>query len=273
MAKRSEFDLSVYLNEVNKVPLLSRLEERKLALALKKGNKKARKRFIQANLRLVINIAKKYRDRGLPFLDLIEEGNLGLLTAVERFDPKRGVRFSTYATWWIKHYIIQALLNTSKVIRIPTHIVEVIAKWKHASRNLTQKLGRSPEIYEVTKEVQVSPERLRLFKETLQSGLPMNRPISLDLIFGKGVLTPPETCSAIDDIFEVEEMERLKKIVDSIDDKEARVLKMRYGLESIDQRPMPLRTIARRLHCSPEWVRLLEKHALEKLHYLLTGKK
>lgn len=272
MAKYSETDLQTYLAEVKKTPLLSRSEEVELARAMKRGSKKAREKFIRANLRLVISLASKYRHRGLSFVDLIEEGNLGLLTAVERFDPRRGLRFSTYAIWWIKHYLIQAVLNANKIIRVPTHIVEVIARWKHASRDLTQRLGRLPEFYEVTKEMQVSPERLKALKKVLQSGLTTKKTLSLDLNLWKGMPASTETFKATEEIFEIEEKERLKKLLDNLSEREARVLKMRYGLGSKDQRPMSLRAVGRRLRCTAEWVRLLEKKALEKLYSSLTVK-
>ncbi len=271
MAQYSETNLQVYLTEVSKTPLLKPEEERSLARAMKRGNKKARERFIRANLRFVISWAKKYRHRGVSFVDLIEEGNLGLLTAVERFNPKRGLRFSTYATWWIKHYVIQTVLNANKIIRVPTHIVEVIARWRHTSRELTQKLGRLPEAYEVTKEMQVSPERLKAFKKVLQSGLTTKKTLSFDLNVWKGIPVAYETAKVSDSVFEIEEKERLNKLLGSLSEQEARVLKMRNGLGSKNQRPMTLRAIGRRLRCTAEWVRLVEKKALEKLYYLLTS--
>jgi RNA polymerase primary sigma factor len=274
MVPRGEFDLTAYFAEVNKTPLLTAEEEQRLARSIKKGNKKAREKFIRANLLLVVKIANKYCNRNLSLFELIEEGNLGLLTAVERFDPNRKFRFSTYATWWIKHYIMQALLNTNKVIRVPAHIIEVITRWKHTSRDLTQKLGRSPEIHEVTKEIQVSPERLKLLKKTLQSGLPINNSISLDLIFNKDSDAPEqETTAAGEDLFELEEKELLKKLIDSLDTRESRVLKMRYGLDDKEQRPLSLRVVSHRFHCSAEWIRIVEKQALKKLYYLLKTRK
>lgn len=217
----------------------------------------------------MISIALRYLNRGLSFTDLIEEGNLGLITAVGRFDPQKG-RFSTYATWWIKQAILRALLNHVKTVRIPPHIIEIIAKYKNTAVRLSQKLGRPPHIYEITKEIDLPPESLRLFKNALRLGLPATKQVSLELINGlhRGV-ADKSVKSVSQDFFDKVELERIKRLLDSINQREATILRLRYGLAHKSGLPKTLDKVGKRLKLSRERVRQIQEKALEKLQKLL----
>jgi RNA polymerase primary sigma factor len=256
-----ETSIDTYLRDINRVPLLTAAEEVCLARLIKKGDKKARERFIRANLRLVVSIAKLYVNKGLSFLDLVEEGNLGLLKAVERFDPSRNCRFSTYATWWIKQAIRRSIVNTAKTVRLPAYMVEVIAKLKSASTDLSQKLGREPAMSELADALHVPPESIEILRRALAASASA-RPISLDVIWSGGEFSvnqqpeAPPTLSNVDS-------ERLQGLLKAITDREAEILRLRYGLR--DGKPMTLNEIGQRLKLTRERVRQIEKEALRKL--------
>mgnify|MGYP001574700942 CR=1 FL=1 len=268
-----EKDLETYLKEVNRFPLLTSEEEKKLGQKTKRGNRKARDRMIRSNLRLVVSVAKSYLNRGLSLMDLIEEGNMGLLKAVERFDYKRGNRFSTYAIWWIKQSISRALLNTVKTVRLPCHVVEIVARWKNTSAKLTQKLGRAPDFLEITKEIPLPPESFKMFKKILRSGLPTDKLLSLDLLKESGGPVMDESIKSADEkFFGKVETSRIQDLLSNIQEREATVLKMRYGLEKYHKKPLTLAEVSKRLKISRERVRQIEKKALEKLSVLLRQK-
>jgi RNA polymerase primary sigma factor len=250
------------------VPLLKAEEEIALALSIKKGDKRAREKFIRANLRLVVSIAKLYVNKGLSFLDLIEEGNLGLLKAVERFDPGRKCRFSTYATWWIKQAIRRSIVNTSKTVRLPAYMVEMIAKLKSASTGLSQKLGREPAMTELASALHVAPESIEILRRALAASASA-RPVSLDVIWSNGEFSvdpsserPPLT--AVDS-------ERLQNMLMAITVREADILRLRYGLQ--DGKPMTLKEIGVKMDLTRERVRQIEKEALHKLQRRLHASK
>lgn len=256
--------------EVNKIPLLSLKEAYDLALRIRKGDKKARNKFIRANLRLVISIALKYLNRGLSLVDLIEEGNLGLITAAEHFKPHKS-RFSTYATWWIKQAIMRALLSDVKTVRIPRHIIEIIAKWKGISTGLSQKLGRLPHPHEVAQEMDLFTKNQRFFKKTLSTGLTVTKQTSFELINGlrRGV-EDKSVKSVSQQFFDKMELEKIKKLLDSISRRDAIVLRLRFGVTDKTKAPMTLAKIGKRLRLTRERVRQIERKALEKLQDLLT---
>jgi RNA polymerase primary sigma factor len=255
-----ETSIDTYLRDINRVPLLTPKEETELAQRVKKGDKKARERFIRANLRLVVSIAKQYVNKGLSFLDLVEEGNLGLLRAVERFDPGRNCRFSTYATWWIKQSIRRSILNTAKTVRLPAYMVEMIAKLKSTTTRLSQKLGREPSMAELAVALRVPPESIEILRRALAASATL-RPVSLDVIWSSGefALEPEESSSTLSAI----DSERLQNMLKAINQREADVLRLRYGLQ--DNKPMTLKEIGAKLGLTRERVRQIEKEALRKL--------
>lgn len=243
---RVESDLHTYLTEINKVKLLSPEEERALARKVARGDRKARERLIRANLRLVVSIAKHYLHRGLSFLDLIEEGNVGLLKAVEGYDFSEGYRFSTYATWWIKQAIRRALTNTSKTIRIPAYMAEK-RKTLPKVKNLEQE-GNAPEISQATQETS-TPNLDNVWH-------------LVDGIADQRLKTPDE------ELLEAFEKERVGKLLEAIEKREAEVVKRRFGLDNGE--PMTLKEIGKEMHLSRERIRQIEKEALRKLYSIVS---
>ena len=172
--------IETYFKDINRIPLLTADLEKSLARRIRKGDEAAREQMISANLRLVVSIAKKYVDRGLSLMDLIEEGNLGLLKAVERFDPDAQCRFSTYATWWIKQSIKRALVDTVKTVRIPSYMVEILSKWKNCASNLSIQLGRQPTVEEIAEAMEIPPENLGIIKTAIRTSNSSSQTISLE---------------------------------------------------------------------------------------------
>lgn len=267
--------LAVYLREINRVPLLSREEEIELSIQSKAGSGQSRDKLIRANLRLVVSIAKKYTNRGLPLLDLIEEGNLGLLKAVEGFDPDEGCRFSTYATWWIKAAIRRALLNSVRTVRIPAYMAGLVAKAKHVAAELTEKMGGEPSLEEIANEMDLSPERIRAFKRAMHSQLTSSlstAPMEIDMdavsslseVLADNRVKPPD-----EEMFDHYELVILRNMLDSIDQREARILRLRFGLD--DKSPKTFKAIGAEMQISRERVRQIEKRALEKLKAAIEG--
>jgi RNA polymerase primary sigma factor len=233
------------------------------------GNPDARTRMINANLRLVVSIAKNYVNRGLPFADLIAEGNIGLLKAVERFSPAADCRFSTYATWWIKQAIRRAITNTVKTVRIPAYMVETIAHWKNAATRLTAQLGRAPTVEEIAREINLSPNNANVIKRVINATLTATQPVSLDLLCSLNEVIEDRTTPRPDQqFFDDYEKEKIRELLDLISEREAQILKMRYGIE--DNTPMTLEQIGDVLGLTRERIRQIENEALHKLHEYLT---
>jgi RNA polymerase primary sigma factor len=225
--------------------------------------------MIRANLRLVVAIARNYVNRGLSFLDLIEEGNLGLLKAVERFDPDAECRFSTYATWWIKQAIRRALINTVKTVRIPSYMVELIARWKNVAMELQYRLSRQPTVHEVAAEMDIPRESVRIIKRAIRASNGASQVVSLDAVFASNeAIEAPAVKRPDETVFDAFEIEQLEKMLGAIDEREATILKMRYGLGEHD--PMTLKEIGVRVHLTRERVRQIENEALRKLHTILS---
>jgi len=260
--------LEAYLHDISKIQLLTAQEEKDLARSFAKGNMDARTRMINSNLRLVVSIAKNYVNRGLPFADLIAEGNIGLLKAVERFSPDAGCRFSTYATWWIKQAIRRAITNTVKTVRIPAYMVETIAQWKNAASTLTAKLGHIPTVEEIATEIDLSPDNATVIKRVVNATRTATQPVSLDLLCSLNEVIEDRTTPRPDQqFFDDYEKQKIRELLDAINEREATVLRMRYGIE--DNTPMTLEQIGEHLGLTRERIRQIENEALNKLYEYL----
>ena len=256
--------LGIYLKGIGKSRLLTPQEEVMLVKKAKAGDKEAKKRFIEANLRLVISIAKKYLGRGLLFLDLIQEGNLGLLRAVEKFDNRRGYKFSTYAYWWMRQAVTRAIADYGRTIRFPVHIVETFNRIIRIQRQLTQKLGREPTLEEIAKKMDFIPEKLReIIKIQKQQPVSLDYPIIeeysnlVEFVEDLKVEAPTETTSLI--LLE----DQLGEILNILDKREIKILKLRFGM--YDGEPRTLEEISREFGVTMERIRQLINKALEKL--------
>ena len=267
-----EVGLETYFKEINQIALLTAAEEKALAIEVRKGSAQAREAMIKANLRLVVSIAKNYVNRGLAFLDLIEEGNLGLLKAVERFDPAAECRFSTYATWWIKQSIKRALIDTVKTVRVPSYMVEVLTKWKRASADLNVKLGRQPTFDEIADAVELPTQNLSLIRQALQTSNAQSQSVSLENMWAlSDVLEDKHGKGPVEILFDNLEVDLIQRLLGLLDEREATILSLRYGLENGE--PLTLKEIGERIDLSRERVRQIENETLKKLYCILTHDK
>ena len=257
--------LKTYLKEIRNIPLLTAKEEIQLSRKIKKGDEQARKKMIRSNLRLVISIAKRYIHLGIPFLDLIEEGNLGLMKAVERFDSRKGYRFSTYAGWWIKQGITRSIAEQGKLIRTPVYMNELISKWKKTKERLSQKLKRIPQDEEIAKKMRIPKDKMVQINFWLSA-----KTSSLEAPIGdeeeSQVSDLVEDLAAVPPDAEIEhflDKERIDSLLDIMTARERQVLDMRFGL--IDGKTHTLAEVAHKLGVSRERVRQIEEEALGKL--------
>ena len=262
----------MYLKEIGRVPLLSADEEIKLAKRMEDGDLEAQKRLAEANLRLVVSIAKRYVGRGMLFLDLIQEGNLGLIKAVEKFDYNKGYKFSTYATWWIRQAITRAIADQARTIRIPVHMVETINKLIRVSRQLLQSLGREPSPEEIAKELDVSVDRVREIMKIAQEPVSLETPIGEeedshlgDFIEDHDAPAPAEAASF------VLLKEQLEDVLDTLTEREEKVLRLRFGLD--DGRARTLEEVGQNFGVTRERIRQIEAKALRKLRHPSRSKK
>ncbi len=256
--------LETYLREINETALLNAKEEKELATAIGQGDTRARDRMVRANLRLVVNIARGYSGKGLGLQDLIEEGNLGLLRAVEGFDPAMGTRFSTYASYWIKQSIKRALINTGKTIRIPAYMVELLSKWRRASARLTEELGRSPTPEEVARVLGLAKKKLPIIKKAIKIYNATPQTDQSEAGWTLGDMVMDERQLAPDDaLIENDCLHHVMDMLTTMDQREATVLRMRFGLNNHE--PRTLKEIGEQLGLTRERVRQIETEALNKM--------
>ncbi len=254
----------MYLREIGKVPLLTAAEEVSLAKRIERNDPTARAALIEANLRLVVSVAKRYAGRGMAFLDLIQEGNLGLMRAVEKFDYRRGYKFSTYATWWIRQAITRAIADQARTIRVPVHMVETINRLARVQRQLLQDLGREPTVDELALELEVTPQRVREIQKISQEPVSLETPVGEDddselgdLIEDDGVAGPAEEVSR------TLRREELWDVLGQLSERERKVLELRFGLRG--EEPRTLEEVGQRFGVTRERIRQIEAKTLTKL--------
>ena len=261
-----EDSVRMYLKEIGKVPLLSAEEEIEYAKRMEQGDEEAKKRLAEANLRLVVSIAKRYVGRGMLFLDLIQEGNLGLIKAVEKFDYRKGYKFSTYATWWIRQAITRAIADQARTIRIPVHMVETINKLVRVSRQLLQELGREPSPEEIAEAMDIPVERVREIQKISQEPVSLETPIGEeedshlgDFIQDDNVPVPAEAAAS------TLLKEQLVEVLGTLTEREQKVLRLRFGMD--DGRARTLEEVGREFNVTRERIRQIEAKALRKLRH------
>jgi len=262
--------LETYLREINETALLNAEGERELALRIELGDGEARDQMVRANLRLVVNIARSYTGKGLSLQDLIEEGNLGLLRAVEGFDPRMNTRFSTYASYWIKQSIKRALVNTAKTIRIPAYMVELLAKWRRASAKLQEELGRVPTQEEIAKVLGLPRKKLNIIKKAIRiyNSVPQSDQVEAGWSIDE-MLMDERSKTPDSEMVETDDLKHVLHMLEKMDVREASVLRMRFGLD--DEEPKTLKEIGERLGLTRERVRQIESEALHKLSESMTA--
>lgn len=267
-----EDPVRMYLKEIGKVPLLSADEEVELAKRMAEGDEEAKKRLAEANLRLVVSIAKRYVGRGMLFLDLIQEGNLGLIKAVEKFDYTKGYKFSTYATWWIRQAITRAIADQARTIRIPVHMVETINKLIRISRQLLQELGREPTAEELAVEMQMPEEKVREIMKIAQEPVSLETPIGEEEDSHLGDFIPDDDIPAPAEAAAFTLLkEQLIEVLDTLTEREEKVLRLRFGLD--DGRARTLEEVGKEFNVTRERIRQIEAKALRKLRHPSRSKK
>jgi len=266
--RESENSIKIYLREIGQVPLLTPKDEIRLAARIKKGDKEARAQMIKANLRLVVKIAHDYSNLGLPLLDLISEGNIGLMKAVERFDPKKGGKLSTYAAWWIKQSIKRALANQAKTIRLPVHLVDKISKMKRAAHNLSEKLGREPTDEELATKLDMPVAKVAHLRTISIRPASLDAPIGEDEDTQFGEIVGDETAA---DPFEMLRdktlREDIRELIEELDPREAEILTLRFGLDG--NKPLTLEQVGKKFKVTRERIRQIQNIALAKLRRLM----
>ncbi len=262
----------MYLREIGKIPLLTFEEELELAKQVLEGSEEAKQKLAESNLRLVVSIAKKYVGRGMLFLDLIQEGNMGLIKAVEKFDYKKGYKFSTYATWWIRQAITRAIADQARTIRIPVHMVETINKLIRTSRHLLQQLGREPTPEEIAEEMEIPVEKVMEIQKIAQDPVSLETPIGEEDDSHLGDFIQDEDSPAPQDSAAYTLLkEQLEEVMNTLTPREAKVLKLRFGLE--DGRARTLEEVGREFQVTRERIRQIEAKALRKLRHPSRSKK
>ncbi len=261
--------IKLYLKDIRDLPLLTPDEEKALAQKVKKGNKKARQKMIKSNLRLVINIAKKYSYLGVPMLDLIEEGNLGLMKAVSKYDPDKGYRFSTYAAWWIKQYITRAVANQGKTVRIPVYVMEMLMRFQKVKKILQQKMGKVPQMSDMARRMKLPVSRVKQLNHMASNISSLNAPIGesgdsefMDLIEDESIV------SSVDELSKFLLHERIEGLLSKMAEREEKILRLRFGLNE-DNVSHTLRDTAKHFGITRERVRQIEAACMLKLRKMM----
>ena len=258
--------VKIYLKDIGKVPLLTADQEIELAKRMEEGDEEAKHILSEANLRLVVSIAKRYVGRGMQFLDLIQEGNLGLMKAVEKFDYTKGFKFSTYATWWIRQAITRAIADQARTIRIPVHMVETINKQVRATRQLLQKLGREPSPEEIAEFIGATPERVREIQKIAQEPVSLETPIGEEEDSHLGDFIEDSNAAAPAEVAEANMLrEQLISVLSTLTPREEKVLRLRYGID--DSHPRTLEEVGKEFNVTRERIRQIEAKALRKLRH------
>jgi RNA polymerase primary sigma factor len=264
--------LQLFLKDIGKVDLLTAAQEVELAKRIERGSQRAKQAMVEANLRLVVSIAKKYRNRGLPFLDLIQEGTIGLVRAAEKFDHRKGFKFSTYATWWIRQAVARALADKARTIRMPVHIVEKLNKIVRSERKLRAELGREPTSLEIGIDVELSPDEVEQIRRSSQAPVSLEKPVGDEQESEFGHFLTDENQELPDEAAEVtlrEEM--LRKMLGTLPSRQRAVLELRYGLNG--EHPRTLDEVGRTFNVTRERIRQIQNQSLRKLETLARAEK
>jgi RNA polymerase primary sigma factor len=264
--------LQLFLKDIGKVPLLTAAQEVELAKRIERGDHRAKQNMVSANLRLVVSIAKNYRNQGLPFLDLIQEGTIGLVRAAEKFDHRRGFKFSTYATWWIRQAVARALADKSRTIRMPVHVVEKLNKIGRVERKLVGELGREPTSAEIALELELDVDEVEQIRRSSQAPVSLEKPVGDDEESEFGAFLADDTAAPPDEAADTTlRKETLKRVLSALSARERRVLEMRYGLDG--NHPRTLDEVGRTFNVTRERVRQIENQSLKKLQALAESQK
>jgi RNA polymerase primary sigma factor len=264
--------LQLFLKDIGKVPLLTAAQEVELAKRIERGDHPAKQKMVESNLRLVVSIAKNYRNQGLPFLDLIQEGTIGLVRAAEKFDYRKGFKFSTYATWWIRQAVARALADKARTIRMPVHVVEKLNKIGRIERKLLSEMGREPTIEEIARELEIEPDEIEHIRRSAQVPISLEKPVGDEEESEFGHFLADESAAAPYEAAETTlRKETLRRILETLSLRERRVLEMRYGLDG--QHPRTLDEVGRTFNVTRERVRQIENQCLKKLQALAESQK
>ena len=264
--------LQLFLKDIGKVDLLTAAQEVELTKRIERGDHGAKQEMVEANLRLVVSIAKKYRNQGLPFLDLIQEGTIGLVRAAEKFDYRKGFKFSTYATWWIRQAVARALADKARTIRMPVHVVEKLNKIVRAERKLRAELGREPASFEIGRELDLSLEEVEQIRRSAQTPVSLEKPVGDEDESEFGHFLTDENQELPDEAAEVTlRKETLRKILGTLSSRERQVLELRYGLDG--QHPRTLDEVGRTFNVTRERIRQIEARSLKRLQMVARAEK